>query len=86
MLFLMREVIILPRMSPMSAEMGEMLSVTGSLQGPGTCRKAGENTDTTSTPPSPTSQVGGSGDISTLPPPASLFPERSLNGEKQQLE
>lgn len=86
MLLLMREVIVPPRLGPMSAEMGEAVSVTGLLQGPGACRKAGENTDTTSTPPSPTAQVGGNGDIPTLPPPASPFPERSLNWEKQQLE
>lgn len=52
-LLLMCEVIMLPRLGPMSAEMGEVASMIGSLQGPGTCRKAGENTDTTSTRPSP---------------------------------
>lgn len=54
MLLLMREVIMLPRLGPMSAEMGEVVSITGPLQGPRACRKAGENTDTTSTPPSST--------------------------------
>lgn len=58
-LLLMREVIILPRVGPMSAEMGEVVSVTGSLQGPGTCRKAGENTDIINTPPSSTPPGGG---------------------------
>lgn len=60
-LLLMRELIMLPRLGPMSAEMGEVVSMKGPLQGPRACRKAGEKTDTTSTPPSHTPRWGAMG-------------------------